>query len=85
MYDYARMSPFITAYARSKVSKLVENYKDDVIRVHTDSITVPASTKLEVSNKIGKLKIEYEGKAIVESRCKLNKLELFKEKYSRTV
>lgn len=56
----ARTAPFITAYARTKISKLIEPIKDEVYRIQTDGFFTTADN-LVVDDTLGGLKLEYSG------------------------
>lgn len=59
-YRLARMKPFITAYGRQIMHKLLQDIPyDKVYRIHTDSILCDDSIKLPISDKLGGLKIEW--------------------------
>jgi hypothetical protein len=58
-YNYARIKPYLLANSRYKMSKLMEPYRDDIIRCHTDSMFLPYQldpTKIELGCKLGQLK-----------------------------
>ena len=78
-YNFARMKPFITAYGRQMMHKLLKDIPyDKVYRIHTDSILCHKSVKLPVGDKIGDLKIEYESPLIViHNNTKLVKIWIF--------
>ena len=59
--SYARIAPFLTAYARYHLSKAIEPIKDKVVRVHTDSITIIGKDKpdyITIGRDLGQWKIE---------------------------
>jgi hypothetical protein len=56
----ARTAPFITAYARTKISKVIEPIKDEVYRIQTDGFFTTADN-LVVDDTLGGLKLEYSG------------------------
>ena len=65
-YNFARMKPFITAYGRQIMHKLLQDIPyDKVYRIHTDSILCDDSVKLPISDKIGALKIEYKSPLVI--------------------
>lgn len=65
MRPHARLLTFITAFARTKISKLVEPIKDDVYRIQTDSFLTTVDT-IKTDNSLGGLKKEYEGEFSIE-------------------
>jgi hypothetical protein len=62
---YARIQTFITAHARTKISKLVEPIKASVYRIQTDSFLTTADN-IAIDNEIGGLKLEYSGNYKIE-------------------
>lgn len=60
--NWARIKPFVLALGRDRLFHCFQKYEKDVIRVHTDSITVKDKpTDILTGDKLGYLKLEYEG------------------------
>lgn len=60
--SYARIFPFIYAYARNHMSHEIEPFHEDVIRIHTDGFqTAKKINDIKLSNDIGKWKLEKDG------------------------
>jgi hypothetical protein len=68
---YARLAPFITAYGRVNISRLVEPIVDQVFRIHTDGFYTTA-TDLPVSAELGALKLEKQGNFHISSLNNIN-------------
>jgi hypothetical protein len=68
---YARLAPFITAYGRVSISRLVEPIVEQVFRIHTDGFYTTA-TGLPVSSELGALKLEKQGNFDISSLNKIN-------------
>lgn len=60
MRPHARLLTFITAFARTKISKLVEPIKDSTFRIQTDSFMTNID-EIKTDCSLGGLKKEYEG------------------------
>ena len=59
--DYARVAPFVMAFAREKLLNAIEPIIDDVVDCHTDGFTLKCyRTELQsiVGDKLGDLKFE---------------------------
>jgi hypothetical protein len=65
MRPHARLLTFITAFARTKISKLVEPIKEDVFRIQTDSFMTNID-EIKTDNSLGGLKKEFEGSYSIE-------------------
>ena len=70
----ARLLTFITALARTKISKLVEPIKNDVYRIQTDSFLTTVDT-IKTDNCLGGLKKEYSGEYSIEHVNKITCLK----------
>lgn len=57
---HARIAPFLTAYGRSMISKIVEPIKETVYKIHTDGF-LTSTDDLPTSTKLGELKLDGEG------------------------
>jgi hypothetical protein len=72
--NWARLKPFILAYARVKMFYCFRSFEDDIVRVHTDSIYLKKGNNLiKTGDTIGHLKIEYEGNVDIKGLNTLNK------------
>lgn len=57
--SYARLGPFLTAYARQKMAFALLPHKDSVIRIHTDGvISTKPMPELKLSKDLGDWKLE---------------------------
>ena len=60
--NYARIKPFVIALGRERLFHCFQKYEKDVIRIHTDSISVKEKpTDILTGKRLGHLKLEYEG------------------------
>jgi DNA polymerase type B, organellar and viral len=59
--NWARIGPFLTSYARMKLVRLVKPYASNIVRMHTDSITLNEDIPvlLTLNKDIGSFKQEY--------------------------
>ena len=64
--SYARVCPFITSLARYQMSRHIEANIENIFRVHTDGYIVNKELDLEISDKLGGIKIEKQG------QCQIN-------------
>jgi hypothetical protein len=75
LYGWSRIKPFILAKGRSKISKIMEPYKDSLIRCHTDGILLSNEpTDIKYGFNIGDLRFEgyYKNISIHSSTGKVN-------------
>ena len=57
---FARMAPFLLAKGRTKISKIIEPYKNICVRCHTDSMNlIELPTDIKLGDQLGDL--VYEG------------------------
>ena len=70
---YARLAPFITAYGRVNISRLVEPIVEDVYRIHTDGFYTTRGG-LPVSTDLGALKLEKSGNFDIQSLNKISSI-----------
>jgi hypothetical protein len=70
---YARVAPFITAYGRVGISKLIEPIADDIYRIHTDGFYTTRGG-LPVSTELGALKLEKSGNFDIQSLNKISRI-----------
>lgn len=70
-YNFARLKPFILAFGRIKLLKLIEPIKKDIIRVHTDGFITTKKQSFNLDNKLGGLKLEKSGPCIVYNANKV--------------
>ena len=78
--NYARIGAFLTSYTRLKLVRMIRPYRDQIVRIHTDSITVKTDIDfkdLKFSNKLGDWKLEskYSGKIKIHHVNKIKKIE----------
>jgi hypothetical protein len=72
--NWARVKPFILAYARVKMFYCFRSFEDDIVRMHTDSIYLKKGNNLiKTGDTIGHLKIEYVGNVDIKGLNTLNK------------
>lgn len=57
--NFARIKPFVLAYGRNRLSKYIEPYKDDIVRIHTDGFISKTDLKIESDKTLGN--VVYEG------------------------
>eukprot|EP00466_Bigelowiella_natans_P021635 jgi/Bigna1/146710/aug1.119_g21418 len=59
-YYACRIAPFLTSYVRTYMVGLINEYKDDVVYSHTDSLVIARSKAIhfEISSELGKWKEE---------------------------
>ena len=69
--DYARVGCFITAGARSYISKLIEPVKDKVFRIHTDGFITKGECDFELTDVLGGLKNDKKGKCNIKNSMKI--------------
>jgi len=69
--NYARFGPFITAYARCYLGRIIEPFIDNVYRIHTDGFIVDKEQNLNIGDDLGQFKIEKQGKCIIKNKCKV--------------
>lgn len=75
--DYARMGPFLTAFGRYHMMKYAKKYRNTIVKIHTDSISINQDvilSDLPISEKIGCCKVEKSG--VVES-LRLNEKTIY--------
>ena len=65
--NYARVGCFITAGARSYISKLMEPVQDRIVRIHTDGFITNGQCDFELTDELGGLKNDKKGKCRVEN------------------
>lgn len=73
--NYARIKPFVLAFARYNLSKAVEPIIDYVVKSHTDSIyTTKAIKHMKLGNELGELKYNgyCENAVVTNKNSKLN-------------
>lgn len=58
---YARLGVFLTAFARRKLSEVIEPYVDTIHYVNTDGFVSDVKVPLKLSENLGGWKIENEG------------------------
>ena len=63
-HPMARLGPFLTANARKYMSNIMQPYKDDILRVHTDGFIIKGNHNIPTSLLMGKLKLEYKADKI---------------------
>ena len=72
--NWARIKPFILAYARVQMFYCFRSFEDDIVRIHTDSIYLcKDSARIKTGETIGNLKIEYDGHVDIQGLNILNK------------
>lgn len=73
--DYARIGPFLTAYARLKLMRAAKPYADHIVRIHTDAIVLNKDIKvdLKIDDEMGNWKVEYEGHLSVKNISDIKK------------
>lgn len=60
--NYARSGCFVNSYARLKMSRIIEPYVNELVRIHTDGfILTKKATNLTIGEEMGEFKIEKEG------------------------
>ena len=71
---YARMGPFLTGLGRSKLSKMIEPYLENIHYVNTDGFISEKELPLKLSTNLGGMKLEQSGECqIIHSKKKLFK------------
>jgi len=60
-HNTARIGVFLTSYGRCKMADFMEDFIDDVARVHTDGLYITGNKEFIFSNEIGGLKLEKSG------------------------
>jgi len=58
---------FITAYARYRLFKLIKHYKQNICRIHTDSIILDKYIELKTGTGLGEWKIEASGQCFIKN------------------
>jgi hypothetical protein len=60
---YARIGPFLTAYARLTIARIAKQHITSIVKINTDSVTSTKdlSTYLIIDNELGHFKIEHQG------------------------
>ena len=73
--NYGRIKPFVLAYARSQMFFSFRKWEPLIVRIHTDSLylTETPSDMLPPSDKLGCLKLEYNGKVEINGLNKVIK------------
>jgi hypothetical protein len=72
-HNYARFAPFLTSAVRRKVATVAFPIKENVYRIHTDSIVTDLSLdklNIKTSNKLGEWKIENQGMCKIDGKNK---------------
>jgi hypothetical protein len=69
--NYARVGCFITAGARSHISKVIEPIKESVYRIHTDGFIVDRNHNLITSDLLGGIKNDKKGKCVIKNSMKI--------------
>lgn len=64
---FARIGPFITSTGRVRMSRIVEPYRDEVYRVHTDGFYTTADDVSNIGAGLGQLKLEKTGEYEINS------------------
>ena len=58
-YGFGRVGPFIISKAKSVISHIMEPYKNDIVRAHTDGFLLTRKENIITGNELGQL--AYEG------------------------
>jgi len=75
VHPHARIGVFLTAYGRAKMADYMEDFIDDVYRVHTDGFYTTSSKDFKFSDELGGFKLEDEGTFQINN---LNSIEKMK-------
>ena len=66
--DFARVGPFITAYARARLLGYCTKYSDRVVAWHTDGFTIIGEDpEIKLGKGIGELKMTNQGECTVHN------------------
>ena len=65
--NYARVGCFITAGARSYISKLMQPIQDRIVRIHTDGFITNGQCDFELTDELGGLKNDKKGKCNIKN------------------
>ena len=57
-YDFARMKPFLLAYARQHVGRVMQPYLDEIIHINTDGFRTRNEIDIELGTGMGQIKFE---------------------------
>jgi len=58
---------FITAYARYKLFKMIKQYKNNIVRIHTDSIILDKYIEIKTGTGLGNWKVENVGTCFIKN------------------
>jgi len=70
--NYARIGCFLTAGARTNISKRIEPIKDRVYRIHTDGFITDGNCNFELNADLGGIKNDHQGKCVVKNSMDVN-------------
>jgi hypothetical protein len=65
--NYARVGCFITAGARSYISKLMQPIQDRIVRIHTDGFITNGQCDFELTDELGGIKNDKKGKCNIKN------------------
>lgn len=74
-YHTARVGVFLTAYGRAKIADYMEDFIDDVVRIHTDGFYTTSSKEFQFSTELGGFKLEDEGLFKINNLNNIEKLK----------
>jgi len=57
-YNFARLKPFITAFGRQMLGRLIEPYIDSIHRIHTDGFASDKELDIALGDRMGELRFE---------------------------
>ena len=59
--NFGRISAFITSFSRMKISRVMEQYENKIVRVHTDGFICNEKIDIPIGLDMGQFKIKQEG------------------------
>ena len=70
--NYARIAPFLTAFARRYMFLELKPFTDHVFRIHTDGFVADKQLHgLKMSSRVGDWKLEHKGSCTIHNKCKV--------------
>lgn len=57
-YPFARLKPFILAFGRQMLGRMIEPYIDSIHRIHTDGVSSDKALDIKLGNQMGELRFD---------------------------
>lgn len=75
VHNHARIGVFLTAYGRSKMADYMEDFINEIYRIHTDGFYTTSNKDFHFSTELGGFKLEDEGRFKINNLNNIEKIE----------